>query len=65
MLDDNMGLQYFAPIALPWGVVCGGKVEFLIRWNSQKEKYRGKKISPQINYHIRSLGSNNQEEGKL
>lgn len=34
MLDDNMGLQYLAPIALPWGVVCGWKVEFLIRWNS-------------------------------
>lgn len=34
MLDDNMGLQYLAPIALPWGGREGGgggvsyKVEF-------------------------------------
>lgn len=56
MLNDNMGLHNLAPIALPWWGrrECGGdRVEFLIRWNSQKGKYRGKKISPQMNY-IRS-----------
>lgn len=56
MLDDNMGLQYLAPIALPYE--GGKKVEFLISWNSQKGKYRGKKISPQLNYQIRSSDSN-------
>lgn len=45
MLDDNMGLQYLAPIALPWGMGCGGKVEFL-RWNSQKKIQRKKDLTP-------------------
>lgn len=56
-----MGLQYLAPIALPYGVGGGGEVEFLISWNSQKGKYKGKNISPQLNYQIRSSDSNNTE----
>lgn len=44
MLDDNMGLQYLAPIALPYGMGSGGdggvsyKLEFT-KGKIQRKKY--------------------------